>query len=105
MTDARTLTHDLGGQWRGRYGTANCPAHPNTRTPALSLSDGNDGRTLAYCHAGCDFASVVAALRGMGLLEGGGALAAPDPAAAAARRDGRAGRGGKAGGAGPRAVA
>ena len=43
MTDARTLTHGLGGKWFGRYGTANCPAHPNTRTPALSLSDGEAG--------------------------------------------------------------
>ena len=85
MTDARTLTHGLGGKWFGRYGTANCPAHPNTRTPALSLSDGEAG-LLAYCHAGCDFASVVAALRGMGLLEGSGAFVAPDPAVAAARR-------------------
>lgn len=81
MTDARTLTTALRGRWHGSYGLAFCPAHPNTRTPALSLSDGADGRLLAHCHAGCTFADIVGAL---GLRPGD--LRAPDPALVAKRR-------------------
>jgi hypothetical protein len=86
MTDARTLTAALRGRWYGRYGSAFCPAHHNTRTPALSLRDGDDGRLLAHCFAGCGFRDVLAALRGSGLVEGGGAYVAPDPTAALRRR-------------------
>lgn len=86
MTDARTLTTALGGRWHGRYGLAYCPAHHNTRTPALSLSDGAGGRLLAHCHAGCTFAEITGALRGLGLVEGGGDYLAPDPAEQAQRR-------------------
>lgn len=85
MSDARTITAELRGKWFGRYGLAFCPAHHNTKTPALSLSDGRKG-LLARCHAGCPFAAIAAALRGLGLMEGGGAYVAPDPHTAAARR-------------------
>jgi hypothetical protein len=85
MTDAQTITLALRGRWHGRYGLAFCPSHANTRTPALRLADGEDGRLLALCSAGCGFAEVAAALRGLGLL-GDGAAVAPDPAALAARR-------------------
>jgi hypothetical protein len=54
-------------------------------TPALRLADGEDGRLLALCSAGCDFRDVAAALWGLGLM-GQGAPVAPDPAALAARR-------------------
>ena len=70
MTDARHICDALGGHWHGRYGLAYCPAHPNTRTPALSIKDGSDGRLLVHCFAGCDGADVLAALRARGLLEG-----------------------------------
>lgn len=37
----------------GRQGwTACCPAHED-RNPSLSIDEGNDGRALLYCHAGC----------------------------------------------------
>lgn len=85
MTDARTLTKALGGRWHGRYGLAFCPAHHNTRTPALTLGDGEGGRLLASCKAGCDFRAVLSALKGRGLVEGGGAYVAPDPAQQARR--------------------
>ena len=39
--DAATLTKTLRGKWFGRYGPAYCPAYHNTRTPALSLADGD----------------------------------------------------------------
>lgn len=79
MTDARTLTLALGGQWFGRYGLTFCPSHDNTRTPALSLSDGTDGRLLAFCHAGCTFASILVALRWRGLLAGHDTAPEADP--------------------------
>ncbi|MBC2836426.1 DUF7146 domain-containing protein [Paragemmobacter straminiformis] len=84
MTDARTIVLALGGKWHGRYGLCRCPAHGD-RKPSLSLSDGSNGRLLAKCHTGCDFAAIVEALRGLGLIEGGGAFVAPDPIALAQR--------------------
>ncbi|MEM8624433.1 MAG: toprim domain-containing protein [Pseudomonadota bacterium] len=79
--DAREITIALGGKWHGRYGVAFCPAHANTKTPALSLKNAPDGRLLAYCHAGCSFTEIAQALRGRGL----GGVHEPDPAAVAAR--------------------
>jgi putative DNA primase/helicase len=38
------------------------------RSPSLSISDTPDGRFLAYCHAGCMFEDIEAALRERGLL-------------------------------------
>ena len=84
MTDARTIVLALGGKWHGLYGLCRCPAHGD-RTPSLSLSDGSNGRLLAKCHTGCNFAAIMEALRGLGLIEGGGAFVAPDPAAIAQR--------------------
>ncbi len=69
-TDARQLTHALGGKWFGRYGLAFCPAHHNTDTPALSLSMGREGQLLAKCHAGCSFTDIISALDDRGMLGG-----------------------------------
>ncbi|MCK4414944.1 MAG: hypothetical protein KAY32_15525 [Candidatus Eisenbacteria sp.] len=38
-----------------------CPAHED-RTPSLSVSEGEDGRVLIRCHAGCSIEDVIAAL-------------------------------------------
>lgn len=70
MTDAKNLTLALNGRWFGDYGLAFCPAHENTRTPALSLRNTACGDLLTYCHAGCSFADVRDALRTKGLLDG-----------------------------------
>lgn len=67
MLKARQITHALGGTWHGHYGLAFCPAHNNTRTPALSLKGGHDGRLLAFCHAGCSFRDIMCGLRSLGL--------------------------------------
>lgn len=67
--NAQALTSALKGRWHGRYGLAFCPAHGNSRTPALSLADGADGRLLAHCKAGCTFEDVSAQLRSQGLLD------------------------------------
>ncbi|MGH7559151.1 MAG: hypothetical protein ACREMD_15500, partial [Gemmatimonadota bacterium] len=45
-----------GGGWMAR-----CPAHED-RSPSLAISEGDDGRVLLYCHAGCSFEQIVAAL-------------------------------------------
>lgn len=84
--DAREITLALRGRWFGRYGLCFCPAHANTRTPALRVAEGRDGRLLLLCSAGCCFADVLAALRGMGLVDGNGRAPEPDPAAEARRK-------------------
>lgn len=76
-TSARTITKALNGHWHGRYGLCLCPAHANTKSPALSVSDGYDGRLLLRCHAGCDFLSILDALKGLGLVEGTGHYSPP----------------------------
>ena len=70
MTDARTICDALAGRWYGGYGLAYCPAHKNTFTPALSVKDGDDGRLLIHCFAGCAGVDVLGALRARGLLAG-----------------------------------
>src|SRR5829696_346071 len=39
-----------------------CPAHDDS-TPSLSLAEGQDGRALLNCHAGCTFEAILAALK------------------------------------------
>lgn len=80
MTEAQRITSALPkGKWHGRYGLACCPAHGD-RNPSLSLSDGPSGRLLAHCKAGCDFLSILDALRGLGLIDGRGTVPQTDPA-------------------------
>ncbi len=45
-----------GGGWIAR-----CPAHADTR-PSLKIDTGDDGRALLHCYAGCEPASIVAAI-------------------------------------------
>jgi putative DNA primase/helicase len=45
-----------GDQW-----SALCPAHGDTNN-SLSVGDGDDGRVLLYCHAGCSIDDIVDAL-------------------------------------------
>lgn len=64
MTDARTLTMDLGGKWFRKYGAAPCPVcQPERRKGqnALTLADGS-GRLLLNCKkSGCDFTDILSA--------------------------------------------
>ena len=39
-----------------------CPSHANTRSLTLSIRDGDDGRTLVKCHAGCSIDEVLGAV-------------------------------------------
>jgi putative DNA primase/helicase len=41
--------------------TVRCPAHEDG-TASLSIAEGDDGRVLLHCHAGCDHTKIVAAL-------------------------------------------
>lgn len=78
MSDAKHITAELSGHWFGHYGVALCPAHDNTNTPALSLKNADDGNLLTYCHAGCSFQDVRAALSARGLTpERTGSIARP----------------------------
>jgi hypothetical protein len=55
--DARKIhIRPANGGW-----LAHCPAHDD-KNPSLNVSEGNDGRALVHCHAGCAGADVVAAL-------------------------------------------
>lgn len=57
------LIERLEGVRRGATGwMAKCPAHED-RQASLSLTEGDDGRALVYCHAGCATEAVLAALQ------------------------------------------
>jgi 5S rRNA maturation endonuclease (ribonuclease M5) len=44
-----------------RNGMAKCPAHDDS-SPSLSVGEGDDGRVLLHCHAGCTHDQIVAAV-------------------------------------------
>ncbi len=46
---------------KGNGWAARCPAHDDQK-PSLSISEGDDGRVLVKCHAGCRTEYIVAAL-------------------------------------------
>ncbi|KAB2734778.1 DUF7146 domain-containing protein [Brucella anthropi] len=70
MRDAKRITLGLRGHWHGHYGLCFCPAHANSHTPALSVSDSRNGKLLLRCHAGCRFSDILDALKGLGIVDG-----------------------------------
>lgn len=67
MTPLETVLETVEGARKSGNGwSAKCPAHED-RNPSLSITPGADGKVLLFCHAGCDFASIV---KGLGLEEG-----------------------------------
>jgi RecA-family ATPase len=66
---AADIARELGGHRSGSGFICRCPAHEDAK-PSLSLNDGDDGRVLWRCHAGCEQAAVGDALRARGLLNG-----------------------------------
>ncbi|EJF87632.1 hypothetical protein ME1_01001 [Bartonella vinsonii subsp. arupensis OK-94-513] len=64
----KSMTYALRGVWYGAYGLARCPAHDD-RSPSLNISNGNDGRLLLHCYAGCSFREIIQALKNIGLIE------------------------------------
>lgn len=62
MTALDTLLTKLDHVRKSGEGyVARCPAHED-KAPSLSVRAGNDGRALLYCHAGCEWSAIVAAL-------------------------------------------
>jgi hypothetical protein len=59
----------LGGHKTGAGWTAPCPAHDD-REPSLSVRSADGDSMLVRCHAGCEQAAVIAALRSRGLWKG-----------------------------------
>src|ERR1700722_14579117 len=65
---AAAIAAALGGASRsGRGWLVRCPAH-NDHNPSCTLADGENGKLLVKCWAGCDGRDVLAALRERGLL-------------------------------------
>ena len=62
---SRDLAKALGGKAHGSYFMARCPAHDDDK-PSLSITE-KDGKLLLKCHAGCEQAAVIDALRARGL--------------------------------------
>jgi hypothetical protein len=65
---AETIARALGGRRAGATWMARCPVHDD-RSPSLSISAGNDGNVLLYCHAGCRQRDLIAALQKRGLWQ------------------------------------
>ena len=65
------------GKWQGR-----CPAHQD-RSPSLSIREGQDGRVLLHCFAGCTHTAIVAAM-GLSTRD---LNAGPSPSPAEQRRE------------------
>lgn len=60
--NAQDVLAQLRGVRKVRSGwTALCPAHDDTRN-SLSVSEGDTGKTLLTCHAGCSYQNIVTAL-------------------------------------------
>ena len=54
-----------------------CPVHDNRNTPALSLADGEDGKLLVHCFAGCEGADILRELNRRGLGDADIAVTTP----------------------------
>jgi len=55
--NAEQISSRLDGRKASGGWQAKCPAHEDKHA-SLSISEGNDGRVLAYCHAGCTLADI-----------------------------------------------
>jgi hypothetical protein len=53
--------HGCDPKRNGDGWSAKCPAHAD-KLPSLSVGEGQDGRALVRCHAGCEFAAISRAL-------------------------------------------
>lgn len=60
------LVRELGGRQSGSGWMVHCPSHDD-RTPSLTLKEGESGKVLLKCHAGCSNIEVISELRQLGL--------------------------------------
>ncbi len=74
----RLFSHLEGVRRNGHGWVARCPAHDD-REPSLSLDEGDDGRALVHCHAGCQTEHILAAvgLEARDLFTVGGSIRHP----------------------------
>jgi len=86
MSEAEQVGRALGGRKSGKSWICFCPAHDNTKTPALSVTDGPGGRLLVKCHAGCSGRDVMGALQHRGIIDGKGHKAQAPSVAEMAKR-------------------
>jgi hypothetical protein len=79
MGDAAMSAQDIGIALKGRRNgngwlvSCPCPNHGKgrgDRSPSLSVSDGDDGRLLLRCFAGCGFLDILDELKLRGLIDG-----------------------------------
>ena len=82
---AAMIAKALGGRKAGATWTARCPAHDD-REPSLSIADGDEGKVLVRCHAGCEQHRVIAVLRARGIWPGNGRGGTASVSAADQRR-------------------
>jgi putative DNA primase/helicase len=80
--NAEIIAKALRGCRAGAGWVARCPAHDD-RKPSLSIRDSVRGIVLVRCHAGCEQARVIEALRSRGLWTGKGPRSAVAPQVAA----------------------
>ena len=66
---AEGIARGLGARKVGAGWLARCPAHAD-HTPSLAIDESVEGRVLLCCHAGCEQAAVINALRGQDLWSG-----------------------------------
>ena len=67
---AATIARALGGRKSGSGFILRCVCHDD-KSPSLSIGDGDDGRLLVRCHAGCDSRDILAEFRHRGFLDDG----------------------------------
>ena len=58
---AASIAERLSGKKFASGWQAHCPAHED-RNASLSISEGDDGRVLLHCHAGCSFDAITTAM-------------------------------------------
>jgi putative DNA primase/helicase len=63
---AAEIAYILEGKREGQDWKCQCPAHAD-KNPSLSLRDGDDGRLLANCYAGCSWEQIAKALQDRGI--------------------------------------
>jgi hypothetical protein len=68
LTAAEDIACVLNGRRTGGQWICQCPSHEDRRA-SLAVRDGDDGRVLLHCHAGCDPLDVIDALKARGLWE------------------------------------
>jgi hypothetical protein len=82
---AREITAALKGRWHGSYGVVPCVVHDDKK-PSLRLRDGDTGRLLVHCYAGCSAPAVLNEMKRRGFI-GGKETEAPDMADAIRERE------------------